>query len=203
MSRTIATPPTPDAPPTGWRGQLVPLAILGALVAIIAAGGVWAWTRDAGRHRALPDLCAGVTAGVPDATGAAPGTCAWSSGGTSYTATSTLFSRTRFRDAADRAESEFRYEREGATNRAAEGSGYPEAFRDLSGVADGAFCLEQYDGRGYTVECTARDSNAILNLRAKWDDSTGRAGRRDDVAQALETFAPTAERLLTDLVHRL
>ncbi|MEV6924311.1 hypothetical protein AB0M46_07370 [Dactylosporangium sp. NPDC051485] len=114
----------------------------------------------------------------------------------------TLFQRTRLRDAAERAEAQFRYQQQGAINRAAD-SGYPKAYREMPGIADDAFCLERYDGRAYFVDCTVRDSNVILELTAEWDDSTGQVGMRDAVAQALTTFAPTAQRLMTDLVGRL
>ncbi|GAB3828951.1 hypothetical protein GCM10027610_014810 [Dactylosporangium cerinum] len=173
------------------------LAAIGVIAA--AASGAWAWTRNPGKHRTLPDMCAGVAAGVP---GAVPGSCAWSAGGTSFTVTSTLFQRTRLRDAAERAEAQFRDERQGAINRSTD-SGWPKAYREMPGIADEAFCLEQYDGRAYFVHCRVRDNNAILDLTAGWDDSTGPADRRDAVAQALTTFAPTAQRLMTDLVGRL
>jgi hypothetical protein len=194
VSLTIATPPTPAAAP----GRPRPFALLAAIAAIVliaAATVAWAWTRDPGKHRALPDMCTGVP-------GTSPGGCAWSDNGTSYTVTTTLFQRTRLHSAPDLAAAQFRNERQGALGRVAD-SGYPKAFQEIPGVADEAFCVEQYDGSTYSVACTARDSNVTLDFTASWNDPTGQPGMRGAVAQALKTYAPTAQNLLTNLVARL
>jgi hypothetical protein len=198
VSLTIATPPTPDtAPRRLWPSA--PLAAILVIVLIAAAGVAWSWTRDPGKHRALPDMCTGVPGGAPSASA---GSCAWSANGTSYTVTTKIFQRTRLQGAPELAAAQFRNEREGAINRVAD-SGYPKAFQEIPDAADEAFCVDQYDGSAYSVTCTARDSNAILDFAAGWNDTTAQPGMRNAVAQALKTYAPTAQHLLTNSLNRL
>ena len=92
--------------------------------------------------------------------------------------------------------------RASAVNRAADGSGWPHAYQTMPGTADAAFCLAQYDGAEHFVRCTVRDSNVVLELSATWNDPSS-ALRRATVEQALATFAPRAQRLLTGVVDRL
>jgi hypothetical protein len=164
-------------------------------VLALAAVGAWTWTRDPGKHHTLPDLCTGVTAGTP-------GSCTWSANGTEFTAQTTLFDRTSMSSAPARAASKFDNDREAARNRVAD-SGYPKAFREIPGVADEAFCVEQYDGSAYSVACTARADNALLKFTADWNDPTGQPGMRDAVATALTAYTPTAQHELNNLIARL
>jgi hypothetical protein len=206
MALRVPAPSRPDAAPRFRRRWL--LAVLATLVAVAvavaAATGTWIATRSHGSHRALPDMCAVVAAveRVVVVPGPEPSSCAWTAGATSFTLAATLYERTRWRGASERADNAFRYEQDGAVRRAADWSGWPHAFRAMPGTADAAFCLGQYDGAEHFVRCTVRDSNAILELTATWDDPSSEL-RRVTVEQALATFAPRAQRLLTGVVDRL
>jgi hypothetical protein len=206
MALTVPALSRPDPTPHLRRRRL--LAVLAAhaavAVAVAAAAGTWIATRSHGSHHALPDMCAAVAAveGVAVVPGLEPSSCAWTAGTTSFTLAATLYGRTRWHGAGERADDAFRYEQGGAVDRAADGSGWPHAYRAMPGTADAAFCLGQYDGAEHFVTCTVRDGNVILELAATWNDPSS-ALRLATVEQALTTFAPRAQRLLTGVVDQL
>jgi hypothetical protein len=206
MALTVPAPSRPDAAPRFRRRRLLAVLAILAVVAVAAAAATETWTatRDHGRHRALPGLCAVVAAveGVAVVLGPAPNSCAWPAGTTSFTLAATLYERTRWRGADKQADNAFRYEQNGAIARAAEGSGWPHAYRAMPGIADAAFCLGQYDGAEHFVRCTVCDSNVLLEVTATWHDPTS-ALRSDAVEQALSTFAPQLQRLAVGVVARL
>ena len=150
-------------------------------------------------------MCAAVAAVERSANSAnsGRGSCVWLTGATSFTVSATLYKRTRWRGAVERAADEFGYEQDAAAHPIAGGSGWPHAYRALPDAADGAYCTGMYDGRQHHVECAIRDSNVTLRLTATWNDSSGAPLRDDTVEQVLTTFTPTAQRLLVGLVGRL
>jgi len=204
MALTVPAPSRPDATPRFRRRRLLAVLATLAAVAVVAATGAWSATRSHGRHRALPDVCAVVAAveRVAVVPGPEPNSCAWPAGTTSFTLAATLYRRSRWHGAGELADRAFRYEQDGALERAAEGSGWPHAYRAIPGTADAAFCLGQYDGAEHFVSCTMRDSNVVLEVTATWNDPSS-APSITTVEQALTTFAPRAQRLITGVVNRL
>jgi hypothetical protein len=163
-------------------------------------------TRSHGSHHALPDMCAVIAPveGVPVVPGREPGSCAWPAGTASFTLAATLYERTRWRGAGELADDAFRYEQDGALDRAADGSGWPHAYRAMPRTADAAFCLGQYDGAEHFLRCTVRDSDVVLELTATWNDP-GSALRRAAPRSSRHwpRLRPGAQRLRTGVVDRL